>query len=48
MMNKSDFKKSPEELQEWLQFRRRGYTVRPKKGRGSYNRKERRCFDEGL
>lgn len=35
--NKSDMKKSPEELQEYLAFRRRGYIVESKK---TYNRKK--------
>lgn len=33
-------RKTGEELQEYLQFRRRGSTVRAKKGRGSYSRKQ--------
>lgn len=37
-MNKSDNKKSKEELYEYLQFKRRGSVVTPKKGRGSYKR----------
>lgn len=32
-------KKSKEELQEYLQFRRRGYYVKSKKGKGSYDRR---------
>ena len=32
-------KKSPDELQEYLQFKRRGSTVKAKKGKGAYNRK---------
>lgn len=39
-MNKQMFKKSGEELQEYLMFRRRGSKVKNKKGKGSYNRKE--------
>ena len=31
-------KKSKEELQEYLQFRRRGYYVKSMKGKGSYDR----------
>lgn len=31
-------KKSPEELQEYLAFRRRGSKVPAKKGKGSYKR----------
>lgn len=32
-------KKSPEELQEYLQFKRRGSIVPAKKGKGSFKRK---------
>ena len=32
-------KKSPEELQEYLHFKRRGSTTRAKKGKGSFSRK---------
>ncbi|MBR5314169.1 MAG: hypothetical protein IKU45_02000 [Clostridia bacterium] len=39
-MKKEMFKKTGEELQEYLRFRRRGSVVRSKKGKGSYNRKE--------
>ena len=39
-MNKQDNKKSGEELQQYLQFRRRGSKVKPKKGAGSYSRKQ--------
>ena len=39
--NKQYLKKSEEELQEYLAFKRRGYTVPAKKGKGSYRRKER-------
>ena len=38
-MNKSIFKKDGAELQEYLQFRRRGGRVEAKKGKGAkYNR----------
>lgn len=33
------FKKNPEELQQYLQFKRRGSRVESKKGKGSYTRK---------
>lgn len=33
-------KKSPEELQEYLQFQRRGFKVKPKKGKGSFKRQK--------
>jgi len=32
-------KKSPEELQEYLHFRRRGSITRARKGKGSFKRK---------
>ena len=37
--DKQMFKKSPEELELYLQFRRRGTRVESKKGKGSYSRK---------
>ena len=33
-------KKTGEELQEYLQFQRRGFIVPPKKGKGSFKRKQ--------
>lgn len=39
-MDKRVFKKSNAELQEYLQFQRRGSKVEPKKGKGSYTRKQ--------
>ena len=38
-MDKRMFKKAEEELQEYLTFRRRGFIIKNKKGKGSYNRK---------
>ena len=38
-MDKRIFKKSADELQDYLQFKRKGSIVRAKKGRGSYCRK---------
>lgn len=39
-------KMTPEQLQEFLKFRRKGYIVPAKKGKGSYNRQEqKRNFD---
>ena len=38
-MDKRIFKKSGEELQEFLAFRRRGHKVKSKKGKGSYTRR---------
>ena len=37
--NRKEFKKSPEELREYLQFKRRGFSVPGKKGRVPYRRK---------
>ena len=34
-MNKQHLKKDGEELQQYLQFRRRGQRVEPKKGKGA-------------
>lgn len=39
-MNKEVMKKTGEELQEYLAFRRRGSKIPNKKGKGSYNRQE--------
>lgn len=44
-MKKDVFRKSPEELQEYLQFQRRGSKIKPKKGKGSYNRKSKHKKD---
>lgn len=33
-------KKTGEELQQYLHLRTRGFIVRPKKGKGSYSRKQ--------
>ena len=37
-MDKRVFKKTGEELQEFLQFRKKGYYLKNKKGKGSYDR----------
>ena len=39
-MDKRVMKKTGDELQQYLAFRRRGSSVPPKKGKGSYNRKK--------
>lgn len=39
-MDKRSLKKTGEELAEYLQFKRRGYLVGNKKGKGSYKRNE--------
>ena len=38
--DKSIFKMSPEELQNWLRLRKSGVCIGNKKGKGSYKRKE--------
>lgn len=38
-LNKKMFKKSSEELQEYMMFKRRGSKVQSKKGKGSFKRK---------
>ena len=38
-IDKRIFKKSPEELEQYMQFRRRGSRVENRKGKGSYTRK---------
>lgn len=40
IMDKRINKKTGEELQEYMQFRRRGYFVKSKKGKGSYDRQK--------
>jgi stalled ribosome alternative rescue factor ArfA len=39
-MDKRVFKKEGQELQEYLAFKKRGGKVKNKKGKGSYNRKD--------
>ena len=39
-MGKRWMKKSKEELQEYLKFKRRGFIIPNKKGKGSYSRKQ--------
>ena len=46
--DKRIMKKSPEELQEYLQFQRRGSKVASKKGKGSYKRKTKHKEDYRL
>ena len=36
-IDKRIFKKSPEELEQYMQFKRRGSKIESKKGKGSYN-----------
>lgn len=44
-IRKSDLAKRGDELQEYLQFRRRGSKVKSRKGKGSYSRKEKHKED---
>lgn len=39
-MDKTIFKKTGEELQEFLKFRKRSSKVKAKKGKGSFSRKQ--------
>lgn len=48
-MDKQILKKSGEELQEYLEFKRRGWWINNKKGKGSYKRsdfKDKKIFEE--
>ena len=46
-MNKKMLKKSKEELQNYLMFKRKGWAVEPKKGKGSkYKRNNKINFQE--
>lgn len=46
---KQSQKKSSNELQEYLWFKRRGFLVPPKKGKGAYSRKDKyKNFFENL
>ena len=38
--NRQMFKMSPEELEEYMKFRRKGSKIDAKKGKGSYTRKQ--------
>lgn len=38
-IDKRMFKKSPEELQQYLHFKKRGFKLENKKGKGSYTRR---------
>jgi len=49
MSNKVDkciYKKTGEELQQYLHFRKRGAVVKNKKGKGSYNRQKAKRGEE--
>ena len=45
-MNKQEQKKTGEELQDFLAFRKRGYWVKNKKGKASYDRARFNNFEE--
>ena len=38
-LDKSVFKMTPEELQTWLHFRKAGFRIENRKGKGPYKRK---------
>ena len=38
-LDKRMFKKSPEELEQYLNFKKRGFAIDNNKGKGSYKRK---------
>lgn len=37
--DKKIFKKSPDELEQYIHFKKRGFSIDNKKGKGSYTRK---------
>ena len=47
-LDKRMFKKTPEELEQYLHFKKRGFAIDNKKGKGSYSRKtkHKKGFDE--
>ena len=45
-VNKSMFKKTGDELQQYLHFRKRGSRTENKKGKGSYNRQKMKRGEE--
>ena len=44
-VNKRANKKTGDELREYMEFRRRGYYVRSKKGKGSFKRYRKHDFE---
>ena len=38
-VDKRMFKKTPEELEQYIHFKKRGFSIDNKKGKGSYTRK---------
>lgn len=47
-MDKRIFKKSSEELEQYLAFKRKGFKVPAKKGKGSYNRNKFKNYEKVL
>ena len=45
IVDKRANKKTGEELREYMEFRRRGYYVKSKKGKGSYDRQKNKRID---
>jgi stalled ribosome alternative rescue factor ArfA len=48
VIDKRMFKKSPEELKLYLHFKKRGFAIQNKKGKGSYSRHQKhvgRCYE---
>lgn len=43
--DKSIFKMTPDQLQQWLYLRNKASRIENKKGKGSYNRKDNKKFD---
>ena len=46
MIDKSMFKKKPQELEQYLQFQRKASKIDNKKGKGSYTRKKKHKLAE--
>ena len=46
--DKRIFKKSPEELQQYMMFKRRGSRIENRKGKGSFKRKPKFGFKEEI
>lgn len=42
------FKKSPQELEEYLRFKRRGSTTKSKKGKGSFKRRKKPSEEDNM
>ena len=46
-LDKRIFKKSPEELEQYMMFKRRGSKVEPRKGKGSFRRRPKHRNKDG-